>query len=285
MAEILKGAPAANGLSEELKKKSDILKEEGIIPKLAILRVGEDPSDMAYERGALKRCEKTGVEPKQIILPADCSKEELLAAIKAINEDDSIHGCLMFRPLKDKAAEAEACALLKPEKDVDSMTRESLTGVFTGDGTGFPPCTAEAVMQILKFYGVPTAGKKAVVVGRSLVIGKPVAMLLLSANATVTICHSKTADLAEECRSADIIVAAAGSAKMLGADCFKEGQTVIDVGINVDAEGNMCGDVDFDAAEKIVSAITPVPGGVGSVTTAMLCSHTIEAAIKANKKK
>lgn len=278
MAEILKGAPAANRLTEELKIKSEELRRAGVIPTLAILRVGEDPSDLAYENGAVKRCEKAGVAVRNIVLPADCVKDELLAEIRKINEDPSIHGCLMFRPLKDKEAEAEACELLAAEKDVDSMTRDSLTGVFTGDGTGYPPCTAQAVMELLKYYNIDPSGKKAAVVGRSLVIGKPVAMLLLAANATVTICHSRTKELASVLRDSDIIIAAIGSARMLGKDCFREGQVVIDVGINADAEGKLCGDVDFDAAEKIAAAVSPVPGGVGSVTTAVLCSHVIDAA-------
>ena len=258
MAEILKGASCAKALTEELAERTNALKEKGVTPTLALLRVGERGDDIAYENAAVKRCEKVGIEVKKFLLPADAKKEEVLSAIRTINIDESIHGCLMFRPLG------------------------SLATVFSGGGAGYPPCTAEAVVRLLKYYDVPLAGRKVTVAGRSLVIGKPVSMLLLAENATVTICHSRTADLAAECRNADIVVAAIGKAKLLSKEYFKKGQIVVDVGINVDAEGNMCGDCDFDAAETIVSAITPVPGGVGSVTTAVLCGHVVEAAEKAS---
>ena len=282
MAEILKGASCAKALTEELAERTNALKEKGVTPTLALLRVGERGDAIAYENAAVKRCETVGIEVKKCLLPADAKKEEVLSAIRTINIDESIHGCLMFRPLADKDIESAAARLLLPEKDVDCMTAGSLATVFSGGGAGYPPCTAEAVVRLLKYYDVPLAGRKVTVAGRSLVIGKPVSMLLLAENATVTICHSRTADLAAECRNADIVVAAIGKAKLLSKEYFKKGQIVVDVGINVDAEGNMCGDCDFDAAETIVSAITPVPGGVGSVTTAVLCGHVVEAAEKAS---
>ena len=282
MAEVLKGASCAKALTEELAQRTNALKEKGVTPTLALLRVGERGDDIAYENAAVKRCEKVGIEVKKFLLPADAKKEEILSAIRTINIDESIHGCLMFRPLADKDIESAAARLLLPEKDVDCMTAGSLATVFSGGGAGYPPCTAEAVVRLPKYYDVPLAGRKVTVAGRSLVIGKPVSMLLLAENATVTICHSRTADLAAECRNADIVVAAIGKAKLLSKEFFKKGQIVVDVGINVDAEGNMCGDCDFDAAETIVSAITPVPGGVGSVTTAVLCGHVVEAAEKAS---
>ena len=282
MAEVLKGASCAKALTEELAERTNALKEKGVTPTLALLRVGERGDDIAYENAAVKRCEKVGIEVKKFLLPADAKKEEILSAIRTINIDESIHGCLMFRPLADKDIESAAARLLLPEKDVDCMTVGSLATVFSGGGAGYPPCTAEAVVRLLKYYDVPLAGRKVTVAGRSLVIGKPVSMLLLAENATVTICHSRTADLAAECRNADIVVAAIGKAKLLSKEFFKKGQIVVDVGINVDSEGNMCGDCDFDAAETIVSAITPVPGGVGSVTTAVLCGHVVEAAEKAS---
>ncbi len=278
MAEILKGAPAAAALTEKLIRRADALKEKGIVPTLAILRVGEREDDVSYETGAMKRCAKVGIEVKRFLLPADVSKEQLLDTVREINEDGAIHGCLMFRPLPDKDAEAAACALLAPEKDVDGMTTGSLAAVFAGKGAGFAPCTAQAVIELLDHYGVDPSGKRAVVVGRSLVIGKPVSMLLQKKNATVTMCHTKTADLPGECRRAEILVVAAGKAGVVTKDFVSAGQTVIDVGIHVGEDGRLCGDVKFDEAEAVVSAITPVPGGVGSVTTAVLASHVIEAA-------
>ncbi len=280
MGEIIKGAPAAKALTEELAARAEALKAKGVTPTLAILRVGERGDDIAYENGALKRCEKIGIEVKRILLPADAGKAEVLSAIEEINNDKGIHGCLMFRPLPDKETENEAAAALLPAKDSDCMTKGSLAAVFAGGGDGFAPCTAEAVVTILKHYGVDLTGKKVAVVGRSLVIGKPVSMLLQKENATVTMCHTKTKDLAAETKRADIIVACAGKAKMIGPEHVSAGQVIIDVGINVDADGNMCGDVDTDAVLDTVSKITPVPGGVGTVTTSVLAKHVIEAAEK-----
>ena len=278
MADILKGGPVAKALSEQLLEKSEKLQAQGIIPTLAVLRVGENESDLAYERGILSRCEKTGVTPRRIILPADASQEAVEAEIIKINEDSSVHAALMFRPLPKHLDERKISELLDPKKDADCMTQASLATVFTGKGAGYAPCTAQAVMELLSFYGIDPKGKNVAVIGRSLVIGRPVAMLLMSANATVTICHTKTVNMEEITKRADIIVAAAGKAKVVTASYLCPGQTVIDVGINVDESGNLCGDVDFDAAQDIVGAITPGPGGVGNVTTAVLCKHVIEAA-------
>ena len=279
MAEILRGAPVAAELTEELASRVEALREGGVMPTLAIVRVGERPDDLSYERGACKRAEKVGVVVKRFVLPEDCSQEELLATIDAVNKDDSIHGCLMFRPLPPTLDEAAACAALDAAKDVDGITPGSLFGVFANQPVGFPPCTAEAVIEMLTRSGIELTGANVTVVGRSLVIGKPVSMLLQARNATVTMCHTRTRDLAAVCRAAEILVVAAGHARTIGADCVVPGQTVIDVGINWDdAAGKLVGDVDFDAVEPIVDAITPVPGGVGSVTTAMLMKHVIEAA-------
>lgn len=281
MAEILKGAPAAAALDEKTIALVEELKGKGVTPTLAILRVGEDDSAVSYERGALKRCDKVGVAVKQVILPADVSQEELIGSIEALNEDDSVHGILMFRPLPKTLDEQAACAALDPRKDVDGITAGSSARIYTGAGDGFAPCTAQSCMQILRHYGVDPAGKHAVVIGRSLVIGRPVAMLLMAANATVTVCHSKTVNLPEITRSADIVVAAAGKAEAIGAEHFREGQTVLDVGVNwSETKNKLVGDVDFENVEPIVSAITPVPAGVGSVTTAVLVSHTAEAAAR-----
>ena len=281
MAELWKGAPVAAALTERLIPRAQALAEKGVTPTLAIVRVGERPEDLSYERGALKRCEKVGIAVRQFLLTSEATQTDLMEVIEEINRDDSIHGCLMFRPLPKHMDEAAACAALSPAKDVDGITAGSLAAVFSGSGAGYPPCTAQACLEIMDHYGYELKGKRAVVVGRSLVIGKPVSMLLLGRHATVTICHTRTADLAAECRRAEVLVAAAGKAGAVSAQCLAPGQVVLDVGINVDENGNLVGDVDFAAAESTVDAITPVPGGVGAVTTSVLARHVIEAAEKA----
>lgn len=281
MAEHWKGAPVAQALTERLIVKANQLKVQGIVPTLAIVRVGERPEDLSYERGALKRCEKVGIRVRQFTLPEESSHGDLLAVIEQINADREIHGCLLFRPLPPQIDEAAICAALDPAKDVDGITAGSLAAVFTGGGAGYPPCTAQACMEILNYYGCDLTGKRAVVVGRSLVVGKPLSMLLLGKNATVTLCHTRTADLAAECRRAEVLIAAAGRANMIGRDHLAPGQLVLDVGINVDENGNLVGDVDFAAADEIVGAVTPVPGGVGAVTTSVLAAHVLQAAEQA----
>ena len=279
MAQILKGKEVVDALNADLKNRSDALIGKGTIPTLAIVRLGERPDDMAYERGALKRAEKTGVAVRQFIFPQDMTQEELLEQIDAINKDDTIHGVLMFRPLPKHIDDETVRNALAPEKDVDGITDISQAGVYAGVRKGFPPCTAEACIEILDHYGFDLTGKNAAVIGRSQVIGKPVAMMLIKKNATVTVCHTRTKDMASICRDKDVIIAAAGHLGTVTNDFLSEGQVVIDVAINFDDEGNMKGDVaDFDAASEIVSAITPVPGGVGTVTTSMLMKHVIEAA-------
>lgn len=281
MAELWKGAPAASALTEQLIPRAQALRERGIVPTLAIIRVGERPEDLSYERGAMKRCEKVGIAVRQFLLTAVSSQADLMDVIEEVNRDQSIHGCLLFRPLPRHMDEQAACAALDPAKDVDGITPGSLAAVFSGSGAGYPPCTAQACLELLDHYGYELKGKRAVVVGRSLVIGKPASMLLLGRHSTVTICHTRTADLPAECRRADVLIAAAGKAGVVGASCLSPGQVVIDVGINADEEGNLVGDVDFAAAEPVVKAITPVPGGVGAVTTSVLARHVIEAAEKA----
>ena len=279
MAELLKGKPVADAIGEELAPRIAACKASGVVPTLAILRVGAREDDLSYERGATKRCEALGLGLSRVVLDADCTQEELIAAIERINDDPAIHGCLMFRPLPKQLDEAAACAALDPAKDVDGTTQGSLFGVFANRPIGFPPCTADACMQVLRHYGYDLTGAKAAVVGRSLVIGKPVSMMLQAANATVTMCHTRTRDLPAACREADVLVVAAGHRNTVGADAVREGQVVVDVGINWDADaGKLCGDVDFAAVEPVVAAITPVPGGVGSVTTAVLAKHVVEAA-------
>jgi methylenetetrahydrofolate dehydrogenase (NADP+)/methenyltetrahydrofolate cyclohydrolase len=280
MAQLLKGLSAANALTDVLAERAAALHAKNVTPTLAILRVGERPDDISYETGAMKRCAKVGIAVRHFLLKADCTTDELLNTIREINEDPSIHGCLMFRPLPDKAMEEAACALLSPEKDVDCMTAASLTAVFTGNGAGYPPCTAQAVLELLDHYGIELSGKRVCVIGRSLVIGKPVSMMLQARNATVTMCHTKTINLAQTCRDAEILVVAAGKAGIVDGSFAAPGQIIVDVGIHVNEEGKLCGDVLFDEAEPIVEAITPVPGGVGSVTTAVLAKHVIQAAEK-----
>ncbi|MDR1495593.1 MAG: bifunctional 5,10-methylenetetrahydrofolate dehydrogenase/5,10-methenyltetrahydrofolate cyclohydrolase [Clostridiales Family XIII bacterium] len=277
MAEILYGKNAADAMRETLKHETEALALQGITPILAIVRAGERGDDLAYERGAMKSCERAGVGVRRFVLDADVTETDLIAVVEDINKDDAIHGCLMFRPLPRGIDENRVRNTLAPEKDVDGITDLSLAGVFTGSGDGYPPCTARACVELLAHYGMELAGKRAVVVGRSLVIGKPVAMMLLEKNATVTICHSKTKDLAKQCRAADILIVAAGRAGLVDASGISPDGIVIDVGINADEDGNLRGDVIREDAER-AKAYSPVPGGVGAVTTAVLAKHVVEAA-------
>jgi dihydrofolate synthase/folylpolyglutamate synthase len=282
MADLLRGAPVAQALIEELVVRIRALVERGVTPTLAIVRVGERPDDLSYERAVLRRAGKVGVAIRRFILPADCSQEELVAVLAGVNEDASVHGCLMFRPLPRDLDEEAACAALEPAKDVDCATTGSLAGVFAGRSWGFPPCTAEAVVRLLEHYGHVLSGASVCVVGRSLVIGRPVAMMLQAADATVTMCHTKTRDLARRCREAEVLVVAAGHPNTVRVNAVRAGQVVVDVGVNWDeGAGKLVGDVAFDEVEPLVGAITPVPGGVGAVTTAVLCAHVIEAAERA----
>ena len=281
MAKLLKGKDVVENLNGKLIDKVKELKENGINPTLAILRVGEREDDLSYERGAKKRCELVGVEVKVFSLPIDVTEEEYLGTLDKLNKDITINGILMFRPLPKHIDESKARNMLSAAKDVDGCTDLSLAGVFTNTELGFSPCTAEAAMEILKFYDIPIEGKKVAVIGRSLVIGRPIAMLLMHENATVTICHTKTVDVPSITKEADIVVVASGQMESVGADYLKENQTVIDVGISWNNEKNkLCGDVRFDEVENLVSAITPVPGGVGGVTTSILVKHVVEAAIR-----
>ncbi len=234
-------------------------------------------------RGVMTRCGKVGVEVKQYLLPADAAQDDLLKVIAEINADDAIHGCLLFRPLPKQFDDRTIRAALAPEKDIDGITDGSLAGVFTNSAIGYPPCTAQACLEILKYYQVPLSGKRAVVVGRSLVVGKPAAMMLDRENATVTLCNSRTRNLPALCQEADVVVVAMGKQGAIGGEHLRAGQVVVDVGIHVNDAGKLCGDVRFAEAEPVVDAITPVPGGVGAVTTAILAKHVIEAAERALK--
>lgn len=280
MAELLLGKSVTASINERIMADVAMLKENSISPKLGIIRVGENESDISYERGAVKRCETLGVEYEKFLLPADVTTEDVLSVVEQVNNDDKIHGVLMFRPLPKGLDSEKIENALKPEKDVDCMTEASIGSVFTGKAKGYPPCTPQACMEILKYYGYDLTGKNVVVIGRSMVVGKPVAMMCMKENATITICHTRTKNMPEIAKKADILIVAAGHAKTVTAEYVSEGQVVIDVGINVDADGKLCGDVDFESVEPIVSAITPVPGGVGGVTTSVLLSHVVDAAKK-----
>jgi len=284
MAEILKGADVVNALNSKMMTDIDTLKNKGITATLAILRVGERADDVSYEKTATKRCETVGVAVKNIVLPEDVEQSELIRNVIELNDDNSVHGILLFRPLPKHLSDEAVRSILKPEKDIDGITDGSLAGVFTGSGNGYAPCTAQACMEILDHFNIDCKGKRAVVIGRSLVVGKPVAMMLMGRNATVTICHTRTVDIPSVARNAEILIVAAGQMEGITKEYFSPGQTVIDVGINWnDEKGKLCGDVKFDDAEPVVAAITPVPGGVGTVTTSVLVSHVVEAAMKISK--
>ncbi len=292
MAELLKGKPVADRITVEIAEKTAKLRNQGVVPTLAIVRLGEEPGDVSYEKGAVKRAIEAGVEVKSLVFDRDISQEKLVTEIEDLNADDSVHGVLLFRPLPKHIDEKTVCEVLDPAKDVDGITSESLAGIFMDSDVGFPPCTAAACMEMMDYYGVELSGKKVTVMGRSLVIGKPVAMMAMRMNATVTICHSRTAaeDFESAGKNADIVIAAVGKPRMVKEDMLGDDQVIIDVGINMDEDGRLCGDVDFDKnrvaedgayPEGIgtrAAAITPVPGGVGSVTTAVLMKHVIEAA-------
>lgn len=279
MADLLKGAAVAEAIRNRNIKDIDLLKEKGIVPTLAVVRVGESPDDIAYEKSIEKACEKVGVGLNKVELKENISWDEFEKEVQGLNDNDLVHGILMFMPLPKQLDGEKARAILKFEKDVDGLTDDSLAGVFINKKKGFPPCTAEAVMETLDFYGINPEGKKVAVIGRSLVIGRPVAMMLMHRNATVVNCHTKTKDIPSITKSSDIIVTAAGRLNSLTSQYVSKGQVVLDVGINWDEEkGNISGDASFDEVEPIVKAITPVPGGIGTVTTALLVSHVVDAA-------
>lgn len=282
--QIIKGKPVADQISETLIKEVNELVKEGINPKLAILRVGAKGNDLAYERGALKRCQTIGIETEVIELSEDITQEEYEKALRNLNENKDIHGILCFRPLPKQLNEEEIKYVISPEKDVDCFSPINSAKIMEGDTSGFPPCTPTAVVEILKHYNVELQGANIVVLGRSMVVGKPTAMLLLNENATVTICHSRTKNLEKVTSEADILIAAVGRAKMIKENFIKKGAVVIDVGINVDEDGNLCGDVDTSAVFDKASMITPVPAGVGSVTSSILAKHVVKACKAQNNK-
>jgi len=274
----MKGQDVVQAMKEELTREVSALAARGVVPNLAIVRVGQRPDDLAYERGAMKRLESVGIRSQVVELPETISQADFERAFAAVNADPGVHGILLFRPLPKHLDEEAAKRIIDPLKDVDCMGAANIAKVFSGDETGYAPCTAEAVMHVLHHYGIEVKGRRVTVVGRSMVVGKPLTMLLIKENATVTVCHTRTQDLPGTCRSAEILVAAAGKAKMVTADFVADGAVVIDVGINVDEEGKLCGDVDYEGVAAKASYITPVPGGVGTVTSSVLASHVVRAA-------
>ena len=272
MAKLLLGKEVNASINEEIKAKVETLKAQNITPTLGIIRIGEREDDIAYERGATKRCETLGVAYEKFLLPADVEEEEVLKTIDQVNKSEKIHGVLLFRPLPKHLNEDKIVNALAVEKDVDGITDLSMAGVFMGKDMGYAPCTPSACMKVLDHYGIDCTGKKVVV------IGKPAAMMLIKKNATVTVCHTRTVDMPSVVKEADIVVVAAGKAGVIDGSYLREGQIVIDVGINVNEEGKLCGDVDFEAIGNIASIATPVPGGVGSVTTSVLAKHLVKAA-------
>lgn len=276
-AKLMLGKDTAVAIKADLDCEIDELKARGIMPHLEIIRVGSKPEDMAYERGAGKRFEKLGIELHVTELPDDVAEEEFEGALIAANKDSLIHGILIFRPLPETLDEECIAGLVAPGKDVDCMSPVNIAKVLTGE-EGFAPCTAEAAIEIGERNGIDFDGKNVTIIGRSMVVGRPLAMMLLQKNATVTICHSHSADIAESCRNADVVISAAGHAGLVTADMVGEDTSVIDVGINAGADGKMTGDVDFDAVAGKAAMITPVPGGVGGVTTSILARHVVLAA-------
>lgn len=277
-----RGAPVAKALTEQLTLRVNTMKEKGVTPTLAVVRVGEREDDLSYERGLTKRFISAGAAVRVVSLPLTVSQEKLEETVRSLNGDETVHGILVFSPLPKPLDGDRIRALISPRKDVDCMGDDNAFCVYAGrskpDVPGYPPCTPQAVLELLDFYGYDLTGKNVTVVGRSAVVGKPLAMLLLQRNATVTICHTRTRDLPAVCRSADLLVVCAGKAKLIGTDCIREGACVVDVGIHV-VDGQLCGDVDPAVAEREdLCALTPVPGGVGAVTTAVLLKHTVDAA-------
>lgn len=282
MTTLLKGAQVVEDMAARIAKSVEELKARGVEPCLAFLRVGDKPDQISYMKGATKRCAGLGVATREVVLPEDATQEQTIAVVQGLNADDAVHGILLLQPLP-KALDGDAVRnAIDVRKDVDCVGDAALGSVFIGDKDAFAPCTAQACIEICDHYGVELEGKNVVVIGRSLVVGKPVSMLLLGRNATVTICHSRTQDLSQIARRADVLVVAIGRAKSIGIDCVSPGQTVIDVGINWDeSAGKLVGDVDFDAVEPVVDAITPVPGGTGAVTNCVLVDHVVTAASRA----
>lgn len=282
----LKGKPVADKIKGEILSAVKECKDFGRnLPRLAILRVGNRPDDIAYEQRVLKNCAEMGIEAEVNEVDGSIDMEGFMKVLNRLNEDDKIHGILIFRPLPGQLDTDLISRTILPEKDIDCMSPVNAEKIFAGDKSGIPPCTPEAVIEILKYYQYELTGKNVTVVNRSMVLGKPLAMLFLNENSTVTICHSKTRNLPKVTSGADIVVTGAGKAKFFGAKYFTKDSVVIDVGINLDSQNKLCGDVDFEEVSETVEAISPVPGGVGTVTSMILLNHVIKAMKFQQKKK
>lgn len=273
--ETLYGKPVAEAITRELRQRIDAL---GRAPRLGVLQVGDAPGGAAYLRSVEKRAVSLGVALSITRLPADCGTEQALAAVDAMNADPTLDGCLLLRPMPRELDEDRVCQRLRAEKDVDGITNQSLGLLFTGEGQGHPPCTAEACLRLLDHYGVQLSGARVTVVGRSLVVGRPLSLMLTARDATVTLCHSRTRDLPQRCREAEILICAAGRAGLIREAWVRADQVILDVGTSLDAQGRLRGDVAFEEVSPLVRAVTPVPGGVGNVTTAVLMEHVVRAA-------
>jgi methylenetetrahydrofolate dehydrogenase (NADP+)/methenyltetrahydrofolate cyclohydrolase len=283
MARILDGKEVAGRLFESMKLEIESLKDRGILPGMAIIRAGSRPDDLAYEKSILRKCGSAGIDCRVFNAAQDITMEEFTSLVKKVNDDETIHGILVFRPLPVQLNENIIRGLVGVEKDIDCMNPASTAGVFSGEGSLFAPCTPEAVMEILRYYGIPLEGRGVAVINRSMVVGRPLSMMLLDADATVTICHSRTRELSSITSKADVVITAVGKARIFGGEYFSEGQVIVDVSINEDDNGLICGDVDFEEVFEKAAAITPVPGGVGAVTTGVLLRHVISACKKINK--
>lgn len=277
MATVIDGKAVAAGVREQVRLETASLREKGIVPGLAVIIVGDDPASRVYVNNKKKACAEAGIYSEEFALPADTTQDELLALVASLNGRSDINGILCQLPLPAHIEDKAVIEAISPMKDVDAFHAANVGHIMIGDFT-FLPCTPAGVMELLHSAGVTVAGKNCVVIGRSNIVGKPMAMLLLHENGTVTICHSKTKNLKEICANADILVAAVGRSDFVTADMVKPGAAVIDVGMDRDENGRLCGDVDYDAVFPVAGCITPVPGGVGPMTIAMLLKNTLMAA-------
>ena len=282
MALLLKGGPVAEAMSQRLLDQCAALKNAGVTPVFTIVRVGEKANDIAYERGAAKRAGLLGVEVRHVVLPESTTEDQLVQTLEQVNEDDSVHGCLLFRPLPAHLDTARVARTLKADKDVDAMTSSAMGVLLSPNAIGYAPCTAQASLEILKYYQIPLQGKRITVIGKSMTVGLPTALLMMNEEATVSVCHilSRPEDTRALCKDADIIISAAGAAGVIDRAHLGRGQTIVDIGLSPGPDGELLGDVDFDAAEPLAAALTPKKGGVGAVTTAVLMAHTVEAAMR-----
>lgn len=282
MASLLRGEPVAENVRRRIGEKCSQLQKKGVVPTLGIVRIGSRGNDIAYERGAMKQAQALGVNVKRFLFEETVSFEELRRTLEMINADPGIHGCLIFRPLPPHLDEVKVSAILRPEKDVDVITAATMGQMVTRTGNDFAPCTAAACLELLRYYRIPLKGRRVTVVGKGINVGLSIALLLLNEEATVSVCHIFTApeEVVRLCREAELIISAAGCAGLIGAEHVRPGQTVIDVGVNTGADGKLCGDVDFSGVEPVVEAVTPVPGGVGAVTSCILMEHVVDAAAR-----